>query len=322
MSMEFISFIIPAFNAEDYIERCLQCIAYEMEEGDEIILVDNGSIDRTLFFAETFTGARVRVLELPEATLAGLRNSGAREALNDILAFIDSDCLLQPGWRAAAIDTLVDSSIAATGGRPAIPEVSSWIERAWSAQRHSTPRDVNFISSGNFVIRRANFFAVHGFDESMGTDEDVDLGNRLCNAGYLLVDNPAVHSIHLGNPKTLVQFARQTAWRARGNTNLISHGTLDRPVLMTYLYLICILACLPMILFSLLAGFPIWVAIVMFLSVPLVTTALRTAKFGIYQRAIPLFVLFIVYYVARVFALTGLSERYWKQPTVARKRGQ
>ncbi len=308
--MAAISFIIPALNSAEHIGRCLQSIVDEKAPEDEIILVDNGSIDATVTIAETFAG--VRTFVLPDKTIGGLRNFGAEQAQNPILAFIDSDCILCPGWREAALETLADETIAATGPRCDVPAAASWVERAWSAQRESEPCDASFIGSANFVIRKDVFTDVSGFDETLATDEDVELGNRLWKNRCRIVDNPAVSAIHLGNPKTLRQFARQTAWRARGNTALFSHGKLDKPVLMTYVHLVLLLGLLPALVLSVMGAVPIWTALLMVAFVPVLTAAVRGHQFRIYRFIPALFVLYLVYYTARAAAMIGLYKKYWK----------
>ena len=107
------SFVIPVLNGERFIEGCLKSIIAEMTAEDEITVVDNGSTDRTLEIVRSF--AQVRLLEHPHMTISTLRNWGAATSTREYLAFIDADCLVCDGWRAAAVRILSNPKVSATG---------------------------------------------------------------------------------------------------------------------------------------------------------------------------------------------------------------
>src|SRR3972149_10557322 len=89
------SFIIPALNEEKYIGACIRSIKNQLEEGDEIIVVDNGSHDRTTQIAKSLG---CRVLKEKNNGLSHARNRGAREARGNVLCFIDADSIVSDEW--------------------------------------------------------------------------------------------------------------------------------------------------------------------------------------------------------------------------------
>jgi glycosyltransferase involved in cell wall biosynthesis len=111
---KFVSIIIPAYNEEDNIAKCLQSINAQMEQGIdyEIIVVDNGSTDRTREIAEKL---KAKVFALPEVNISALRNFGAEASSGDILAFLDADCLVKDGWLKNAVSILDDPAVAMVG---------------------------------------------------------------------------------------------------------------------------------------------------------------------------------------------------------------
>lgn len=103
-----ISIIIPVFNVENYIERCLQSVMQQDYEGIELILVDDCSPDRSMAIAGSILrNARFTVKTITHQQNSGLsaaRNSGIRIATGNYLYFLDSDDEL---FSANAISTLV-----------------------------------------------------------------------------------------------------------------------------------------------------------------------------------------------------------------------
>jgi mycofactocin system glycosyltransferase len=144
----------------------------------------------------------VRVLRLPESRgAAGARNAGAGAARSEVVAFLDSDCLADPGWLDALIPELADPEVAAAGGRIGPASERTWLERYEAVRSpldlgrtrtEARPgRPVPFLVTANLVIRRADLMAVGGFDERLRWGEDVDLCWRLHEAGRRMVYQPA-----------------------------------------------------------------------------------------------------------------------------------
>lgn len=99
-----VSVVIPALNEEDSIGACLDCLTQQAGAADEIIVLDNGSTDRTAPIADSFDG--VRVIHAPDSMfddahyrgLAALRQLGAEQASNEIIATTDADTLPPADW--------------------------------------------------------------------------------------------------------------------------------------------------------------------------------------------------------------------------------
>ncbi len=88
-----ISFIVPSYNVEKYICRCLESLIPFIEEGHEIIIVNDGSTDGTTDLISRFVEKypQVKVVNQHNKGLSGARNSGLNVASNEYIWFIDSD---------------------------------------------------------------------------------------------------------------------------------------------------------------------------------------------------------------------------------------
>jgi GT2 family glycosyltransferase len=76
---------------------------------------------------------------------------------------------------------------------------------------------VEWLGSGNLAMPRSVFQAMGGFDTSLEACEDVDLCNRIRTAGYRIVADPRIASVHHGDPRTLGELFRSERWRGRNN---------------------------------------------------------------------------------------------------------
>jgi glycosyltransferase involved in cell wall biosynthesis len=111
-----VSIVIPAYNCADTIGPAIEsCLAQDYED-KELIVVDDGSTDRTAAVLTTF-GSRVKVITQRNGGLAAARNAGQRVASGEYLAWMDADDLMLPGRIRRQAEVLVS--------RPTIGLVSS-----------------------------------------------------------------------------------------------------------------------------------------------------------------------------------------------------
>lgn len=90
-----VSLIIPCYNAASYIGEALNSIAAQSYPSIEIIIVDDGSDDRTAEIAAGH-GPEYTIVRRPRGGTAAARNSGVTAAKGELLAFMDADDLLHP----------------------------------------------------------------------------------------------------------------------------------------------------------------------------------------------------------------------------------
>lgn len=109
-----LSVIIPVYNVEATLERCLQSVVRQNVEGMEVILVDDGSPDRSGKMCDEWVSREVamrknchiQVIHQQNLGLSAARNSGLKVAQGDYVAFVDSDDHLAPDTYRQLLDTL------------------------------------------------------------------------------------------------------------------------------------------------------------------------------------------------------------------------
>jgi GT2 family glycosyltransferase len=224
-----VSVIVPVRNDAAGLQRCLASVreASPPAVAVEVIVVDNGSTDGS---AEIARQAGSTVIVKPGERVSALRNAGAAVASGDILAFVDADHELDPGWLRSLLTLFEDPAVSAAGAPYSSPQSPTWVQRAYDALRcHPAERqDVDWLASGNLAIRRSVFESVGGFDRNLEACEDVDLCRRLRARGARLVSDPKLRSIHHGDPQTLRQLFVSELWRGRNNLQV---SLRERPTL-------------------------------------------------------------------------------------------
>jgi hypothetical protein len=235
-----LSFIIPVRNDAARLRRCLETM--HPEATHEVIVVDNGSTDDS---ADVARSAGARVLSLPGQRVSSLRNAAAETARGELLAFVDADHELGPGWAAAAERLFRDEPATVAAGAPYhAPPDGTWVQRMYDRlrTRHAGRRLAEWLPSGNLVVRRMAFDAIGGFDTSLETCEDVDLCQRLAAAGGRVVESDELTSVHRGDPRTLRALFLGELWRGRDNLRVTLRGPLSLRALPSIVIPLAILA--------------------------------------------------------------------------------
>lgn len=93
MAGELVSVVIPIYNVERYLRRCLDSIIQQTYQELEIILIDDGSTDQSLAICREYAQAdfRIKVIHKTNGGLSSARNAGIDQAAGEYIAFVDSD---------------------------------------------------------------------------------------------------------------------------------------------------------------------------------------------------------------------------------------
>ena len=113
---ELISVIIPAYNVESYIRKCLESVFSQTYENLEVIVVNDGSTDSTAgIIREYETDSRLRIVDRKNGGVSAARNAGIELASGGLLAFVDSDDYLEltmyDQLHAALVDNRADMAV-------------------------------------------------------------------------------------------------------------------------------------------------------------------------------------------------------------------
>lgn len=198
-----VSVVVPAHDAERSLALCLRAIARSAGGAAEVIVVDDGSRDRTGEIARQH-GATVIRHDRPRGPAAA-RNAGAARARGDVVLFLDADVVLAEDGIAHVLRTLGrDAGLAAVFGSyddaPAARTLVSEYRNLLHHFVHQTAReDSDSFWAGCGAVRRDVFLALGGFDERYRRPsiEDIELGGRLVRAGHRIRLEKRLRATHL-----------------------------------------------------------------------------------------------------------------------------
>lgn len=206
-----ISVIIPNYNGEKTLELCLAAATSINDEAFEIIVVDDGSDDRSIDIIKRFPCTLIE--SSPHAGASRARNLGAQMARGEILFFTDADCLLQDNTlsQIRLMLSQTDSSTIIGGTYTPKPYDPSFFSRFQSVFIHYSetrnPLQADYIATHAMVITTERFRSSGGFAEDLWPIlEDVEFSHRLRRAGVKLVMQQAIQVQHIFNFSLLDSF--------------------------------------------------------------------------------------------------------------------
>jgi GT2 family glycosyltransferase len=197
-----VSVIIPHYNTPELLVKCLQAVAAQRLDTGwfEIIVVDNGSRLPMRLLEATWPG--VRFLVERQSGPGPARNTGVRAARADLLAFVDADVRVAPGWLQAAVKAAGTRPLALVGGdvridvgdRKRMTEVEAF-ESVFSFRQKSYIRRKHYSVTANLVMTRAVFDKAGPFD-GIDKPEDRAFGERAFALGIRTRYAPRMLAFH------------------------------------------------------------------------------------------------------------------------------
>lgn len=187
-----ISFLIPAYNAEDTLAEALASLQRQTKSNWQAVVVDDGSSDRTWELLEAIAAADSRIVTARQANAgaAAARNHAARLAAAPLLCMLDADDWLDPTFIETMLPMAEDSSppaIAYCSYRRVAPDGRPMpVEQAPLLAGDAARREFSSfcaLAIHTVVFPKSLFERVVGMDESLQTCEEWDLWLRMAFAG-------------------------------------------------------------------------------------------------------------------------------------------
>jgi glycosyltransferase involved in cell wall biosynthesis len=194
--MPELAFVVPAYNEEALIGRCLESILRAIEATGcraEVVVVNNASTDRTREIASSFP--KVRVVDEPVKGLVQARHAGLMASSAELVANVDADTILPEGWITTVLKSFAtDKNLVALSGpfvfydlspyRRALVQLYYYAAFLFYLVNRHVLRIGSVVQGGNFVFRRSVWLEIGGYDRTISFyGEDTDVARRLTRVG-------------------------------------------------------------------------------------------------------------------------------------------
>jgi GT2 family glycosyltransferase len=238
-----VSVVIVSWCRPDHVRSCLEHLAKVTPPPHEVVVVDASPDDRTAAVVRDFPGVRHVAFPGGAGHMTTSRNVGLLRVSGDILAFIDDDVNVRPGWLRGLLESFADPSIRAVAGRTCngLPDeefngadaIGRLLPRGeLTANFAADPGAVVEVDHGigaNMSFRREVLAQLGGFrDDFAGTAlrEDTDVFLRLRALGYRAVFSPQAVVDHVGAPHVRGRRFdfRYTFWARRNHALLLARN--------------------------------------------------------------------------------------------------
>ncbi len=221
--MDLISVIVPVYNVEKYLDRCVESIVNQTYKKLEIILIDDGSPDNCPKMCDDWAkkDSRIKVIHKENGGVSSARNCGLDEAKGEYISFVDSDDVIHSQFYEIMAKNIGDADIIYCEYKNFTNEIS--FDEADNFEIEVNIRNDVFLNPKfsfyivcNKIIKYQILKDIR-FDESLKNAEDTLFGFEVINKcskvvyikeklyGYFVRDNSAVNSIDLKGKKDVVK---------------------------------------------------------------------------------------------------------------------
>lgn len=203
-----LSFVIPAYNEEIFLKKCLDSVKKEIDETllrfqtlkVEVIVVNNASTDNTKVIANSFSNSfsNLKVVDENHKGLVWARKAGFLVSSSELIANIDADTVLPQGWlENVLLEFEKDKNLVALSGPFIYYDLSSlenfFVKVFYFAGyviylfNHFVLNKGAMLQGGNFIVKRDALVKMGGFDTSIEFfGEDTDVARRISSFGKVL----------------------------------------------------------------------------------------------------------------------------------------
>ena len=190
---------IPTIGRVELVEQCLASIAACDPPAGEILVVDQSGDEAMAALVSRYSEAGARLVSTSRRSRSHARNLALQEAANDLVAFTDDDCTVEPNWIGAAWGyagkrphTAVTGRVLPVGDPAAVPSTIDAPER----RDYTGMRLPAALFGNNMVFDRSTAMEMGGFDHAVIPAEDNDFSYRWLKAGYEIRYEPELTVHH------------------------------------------------------------------------------------------------------------------------------
>ena len=228
-----ISVIIPCFNEQKTIGGCIESVLNQTKKAEEIIIVNDGSTDKSAKIISKFRKIRLINLKKNTGNKSKALEIALKQVIGDIIVFTDADSFLDKNFIKRAVKYFKNSKISAISGK-VISRENNWLTAARELEYiitfslHKKAQDIVksiFVISGACAIFRASVFKNIKFDHDTIT-EDLDITLKLHKLKEQIIYRPEIIA-YTNDPFDLKSYIRQIKrWYTGAYQNFKKHKSI------------------------------------------------------------------------------------------------
>lgn len=187
----YFSIVIPVYNKEKYIGRAIESVLNQNYKKFQLIIVNDGSVDKSLDEISKYKDARIQVINQNNRGVSFARNVGVKSSNSEYIAFLDADDY----WKANYLDTVeklirrfptaVWFSTAYSSSGMKDPQINSEVCMEISSYIEFNQRFRFSVNSSCVVVKKKSLININGFPENISSGEDVLTWAKLSYEGKL-----------------------------------------------------------------------------------------------------------------------------------------
>jgi glycosyltransferase involved in cell wall biosynthesis len=199
-----LSIIVPLYNAENFLPEFFNSLSNQeyVDENFELLLIDNGSTDNSKDIVEKYIKINQNLhIEYhyfdDVADSYAARNYGVRQSKGEIIAFTDSDCILEPNWIKNVIKFAKPGTIISGEVEIQVTDKKN-IWEVFDSFAHLNNKEnasVGKIATANLIVRKEDYLSI-GFFEERFSGGDHDWSLRAKRKGFEIIYNEEVKVLH------------------------------------------------------------------------------------------------------------------------------
>jgi len=182
-----ISIIVPVFNCEKTISKCIESLLAQKSNEYEIIVVNNNSTDKTSSILKKYSNKYNRKISVYNEKIRSAyaaRNLGLTHAKGDIIALTDADCFTDSGWLINLTNPLKNKHIKLSGGVTKSQSLSNnllkYCDKFCNMQQNLSSCHIPFFGGGNMAFRKKDAEKI-GYFPIIESGGDVIFCSKLVN---------------------------------------------------------------------------------------------------------------------------------------------
>jgi len=212
MNLPFVSIIVPVYNAEKTIEKCIKSLLNQIYPKNkyEIIIVDNNSNDKTIEIIKKYLVKILKKTKIQSSYAA--RNKGIKNAKGEILAFTDADCIADKNWLKNGIKGFANKNVGCVAGEIKSSNPENYIEEYLADKKELSQLKISnefplpYPKTANAFYKKEVFDKIGLFEEKWISGGDADLAWRMqleTNYKIKFAPNSIVYHKHRSTIKSM-----------------------------------------------------------------------------------------------------------------------